>query len=528
MNNKHYDVFLNYRRETGRDFARTVQQAFRARGLSVFFDYDSLRDGKFDETILTAIENSDVFVAVYSEGSLDRCRNEGDWVRIEIEHALQLNKKVVPVAPSELFAHLSFPEDLPRSLDVLRSLQTTEIHTGGYFDHSVDECIRARFPAGVPHEPAQWATVSEEGKKVGGSNLFLQGSEKVRSGLRKLEATEEEKRSGFKVEHFGDDVILVSDDVDAALRAAAPDAIRAEILPDGNPFAAAMEDAARDPVRERIRAWWKRIRGDDFKNESKIGLASDVLLDNGTLPSSLAVFRTDYFSSYRTNELATKRVDEEEDGEQGPIWEGGDHFPWKTDAFGRRTMQSFSESGFSNHLGGNTLGVTDDGMLVLWLQSGKAERSQGCWAPTGSGSLDWKDLDKGGSFLKTIANGAEREMKEEGLIRDGVDLETIVLGFYRWCSRGGLPGFLCVSRIGCGVADLSPNKSEVCTPKGRPLSPLHAARTPGDLQRSVDLLLEEGALPGGHPLSIPLLANLHAVQKALAAGDSRLDFLFGR
>ena len=145
MRNDHYDIFINYRREPGRDFARTLQQAFKSRGYSVFFDYDSLQDGKFNEEIFSAIENCAVFVVSYSQGSLDRCKNDNDWVRIEIEHALKHGKKIVPIAPSEVFANLTFPEDLPSSLSALRNIETTEIHTGKYFDDSIERCIRERF-----------------------------------------------------------------------------------------------------------------------------------------------------------------------------------------------------------------------------------------------------------------------------------------------------------------------------------------------------------------------------------------------
>lgn len=53
-----YDVFISYRRSTGADDTRLLQQALKARGYNVFFDYDSLRDGKFDEMILAAIEDA--------------------------------------------------------------------------------------------------------------------------------------------------------------------------------------------------------------------------------------------------------------------------------------------------------------------------------------------------------------------------------------------------------------------------------------------------------------------------------------
>lgn len=146
---------MNYRRDPGRDFARTLQQAFKARGYSVFFDYDSLQDGKFNEEIYSAIENCDVFIATYSRGSLDRCKNSGDWVRVEIEHALKHGKKVIPLAPTEVYYGWSFPRDLPSSLATLPNIQTTEIHTGKYFDDSVDHCIHERFPKGMVHSSAQ-------------------------------------------------------------------------------------------------------------------------------------------------------------------------------------------------------------------------------------------------------------------------------------------------------------------------------------------------------------------------------------
>ena len=57
-----YDVFISYRRKTGADDARLLQQALRARGYEVFFDYESLRDGKFDERIFAAIDEAPVFI----------------------------------------------------------------------------------------------------------------------------------------------------------------------------------------------------------------------------------------------------------------------------------------------------------------------------------------------------------------------------------------------------------------------------------------------------------------------------------
>ena len=42
-----YDVFITYRREGGKQYARNLQLMLQLRGFSVFFDYDELTDGPF-------------------------------------------------------------------------------------------------------------------------------------------------------------------------------------------------------------------------------------------------------------------------------------------------------------------------------------------------------------------------------------------------------------------------------------------------------------------------------------------------
>ena len=95
-----YDVFISYRRQNGADDARLLQQALKARGYNVFFDYDSLRDGQFNETIDAAIDEAPVFILMMTNGALDRCAAPNDWVRHEIERALAKGRIIVPVAPS--------------------------------------------------------------------------------------------------------------------------------------------------------------------------------------------------------------------------------------------------------------------------------------------------------------------------------------------------------------------------------------------------------------------------------------------
>ena len=141
---KPYDVFISYRRKTGVDDARLLQQALKARGYEVFFDYDSLRVGKFNEKIFEAIDEAPVFIFMLTEESLDRCVEDGDWVRAEIERAIDRGRQITPVLPS---GHgLSFPDNLPIKLRVIPSLQVQELNKTSLFEESVDKIVENCFP----------------------------------------------------------------------------------------------------------------------------------------------------------------------------------------------------------------------------------------------------------------------------------------------------------------------------------------------------------------------------------------------
>ena len=139
-----YDVFISYRRATGVNDARLLQQALKARGYNVFFDYDSLRVGKFNEKIFKAIESAPVFILMLTEGSLDACVKEGDWVRAEIEHALDHGRQIIPVTTS--VQTLSFPDNLPPKLKDIPYQQVSEMNKTSLFEESIDKIIEDCFP----------------------------------------------------------------------------------------------------------------------------------------------------------------------------------------------------------------------------------------------------------------------------------------------------------------------------------------------------------------------------------------------
>jgi len=140
-----YDVFISYRRETGVDDARLLQQALKARGYEVFFDFfNPMRDGNFMEKTFKAINEAPVFILMLTEGALNRCDRKEDWVRAEIECAIDNGRQIIPVKPSD--QKLSFPDNLPIKLKEIPCLQVAELSKDSLFEESVDWIVQNCFP----------------------------------------------------------------------------------------------------------------------------------------------------------------------------------------------------------------------------------------------------------------------------------------------------------------------------------------------------------------------------------------------
>ena len=91
-------VFISYRRSLDEITARMLKHELGSRGFDVFLDVDNLGPSpSFDRRLLGEIERRGNFVLLLSPGSLDRCREEGDWIRLELEHALATGRRIIPV-----------------------------------------------------------------------------------------------------------------------------------------------------------------------------------------------------------------------------------------------------------------------------------------------------------------------------------------------------------------------------------------------------------------------------------------------
>jgi TPR repeat protein len=90
-------VFISYRRETGATMARLLSDFLETQGFDPFLDVDGLTSGHFDKQILLEIESRPHFLLVCTRGALDRCVQDGDWVRLEVAHAISTGRNIVPV-----------------------------------------------------------------------------------------------------------------------------------------------------------------------------------------------------------------------------------------------------------------------------------------------------------------------------------------------------------------------------------------------------------------------------------------------
>jgi uncharacterized protein YecT (DUF1311 family) len=144
-------VFICYRREDSGGFAgRIYDRLTGSLGReNVFFDVDSIAPGlDFVDTLSERVGRCDALIAVIgktwlSSADADKKRrldDPNDFVRIEIEAALNRGVRVIPVLVDG--ALLPKREDLPASIDKLTRRQGIEI-SHARFDSDVENLIRA-------------------------------------------------------------------------------------------------------------------------------------------------------------------------------------------------------------------------------------------------------------------------------------------------------------------------------------------------------------------------------------------------
>ena len=134
-------VFISYRR-TNIFHARAIFQDLRANGYDVFMDYESINSGSFSQIILNQIKARAHFIVILTPSALERCINPNDWLRREIETAIDEKRNIVPLM-FDGFDWRDVDKYLVGKMSVLNGYNSLKIPSE-YFDEAMNR-LRTRF-----------------------------------------------------------------------------------------------------------------------------------------------------------------------------------------------------------------------------------------------------------------------------------------------------------------------------------------------------------------------------------------------
>jgi hypothetical protein len=168
-------------------------------------------------------------------------------------------------------------------------------------------------------------------------------------------------------------------------------------------------------------------------NDKKVRLCTDLQRIEHDGPIRLQ--RTCYFDDRVTNNFAKYRL---RSGEETIL---GHRFMVDRGSL----VELEHASDLSNQLGGSTLLLTVDKVLVLSEQARGSQENASRFASTGSGSFDWlhlvrlkKERDEL-RFSEFAISEIERELTEEVAFDPGIEHRTFLVGYGRYLYRNGKP-----------------------------------------------------------------------------------------
>jgi len=136
-------VFISYRR-TDVYTALAVYENLKNQGYDVFFDYRSISSGDFEQIIISSIRARAHFILILTPTALDRCSEPEDWLRREIELAIDEKRNIVPLFFKDFrFGTSSVSEKLTGKLRNLSHYNGLNVHED-YFDEGMDR-LRTQY-----------------------------------------------------------------------------------------------------------------------------------------------------------------------------------------------------------------------------------------------------------------------------------------------------------------------------------------------------------------------------------------------
>lgn len=129
-----YDVFISYRRDGGDTLAQLIYDRLKEKGYRIFLDIESLRSGKFNEKLLEVMDECKDVIVILPPNALERCKNPGDWLYLEVSNALKHKKNIIPV----MMKGFEWPEEWPEGMEELQNYNGI-YDSKDYFDAVIDK-----------------------------------------------------------------------------------------------------------------------------------------------------------------------------------------------------------------------------------------------------------------------------------------------------------------------------------------------------------------------------------------------------
>ena len=166
-------VFISYRRANV-PWVLAINQYLMHSGYDVFFDFQNIASGDFEQIITENIQARAHFLILLTPSALDRCNEPNDWFRWEIEIALDCKRNIVPVMLEGFdFGDKKTVDYLTGELERVQHLNGLRIHAD-YFDAGMERLCkqfldisldRVKHPE-LPKVSSKTQQVVEEQKRV--------------------------------------------------------------------------------------------------------------------------------------------------------------------------------------------------------------------------------------------------------------------------------------------------------------------------------------------------------------------------
>lgn len=336
--------------------------------------------------------------------------------------------------------------------------------------------------------------------------------------LKELMPSESEERDGYKKVHVvqQNDFVFYSSEVDRCLWK--------------NDFLFEEDKLKARRIKTSIREnkdilipflnqqfYYSLFEDKHFYNENKLCLSDDIDIKS----KSIFVHKGSYFDTYLTNHVCTNQLLSKDSHKV--MFDGTNFFPAEYyKELNEIRLLEIKFSTMNNEIGISTIGITKDHYLIIWKQNSHAQSSNDLFVPTGSGSSDWKDIiDQ--DFIKTIANGMQRELWEESGKKDlGTSHHSIgktkVLGFFRWAKRGGKPEFVGITKLNARSLQLEAMIEEVRKPKEKHMWKIDTLE---QLKQAINEIMSY------KEISIPLFMCMYSLEQYMRESPEELKEMLG-